>query len=351
MNSSLQKGVGARLFSSLRKFGPGGRESDTGIRACVFGATGFLGRYVVAMLGAQGISVNIPHRGDYQEMAHLKLTGDLGRVSGYPYCPRNEDSVRRAIDGCDVVINLIGKDFDTHHVLPWWVNYTNEDQHARIPRMIAEISQEMGVHQFIHVSALAASKDSPSEWARTKAVGEDAVRKSFPGATIIRPADIFGDEDRFLNKYATMARALPYFIMTNDGNSLKQPVHSNDVAAAIVKTIQNTDSINQTYDLAGPSVMSTKEVVEFVFQQIRRPPVVVDLPPLFLQGLAFAMEMGPNPTMTRDKIKLDSADIILRSDSGNATFEDLGIEPSGMENISIRFLHQYRMGGHFLETS
>lgn len=306
---------------------------------------------MVGTLGAQGVTVNVPHRGDDCEVRHLKLCGDLGRVSGYPYSPRNEDSIRRAIEGCDVVINLIGKDYETKHVLPWWVNFTYEDMNSRIPRKLAEISQEMGVHQFIHVSALAASHDSASEWARTKAQGEDAVRKEFPGATIIRPADMFGDEDRLLNKYATMARALPYFVFSNDGTPLKQPVHSNDVAEAIVKTIQNPDAINQTYELAGPSVMTTKEVVEFVFQQIKRPPVVLDLPPLFLQALAFGMELGPKPTLTRDKIALDLQDIVLNSDSSAATFEDLGIKPSGMEHVSIRFLHQYRMGGHFLETS
>ena len=332
----------------------------------------------MASLAQIGAQVNIPHRGDEMDVRHLNLTGDLGRVINYPFSPRHEGSIKRAMEGCDVVINLIGKDYDTKHVLPWWVNYDQDEVNVEIPNRLARSAKECGVRQFIHVSALAASKDSPSDWARTKALGEQEVKRSFPGATIVRPADVFGDEDRFLNTYASMARALPRFLLNNDGTPLKQPVWCNDVANAIHAMVQNPDAINQTYELAGPDVMSTcvcvclcvcstclcttltqilkhptgtKEVVEFVFQQIRRPPEVVDLPPLFLHGLATLMEFGPSPKMTRDKLKLDSQDIILRSDSNAATFEDLGITPSGMEHISIRFLHQYRLGGHFLETS
>lgn len=255
------------------------------------------------------------------------------------------------MEGCDVVINLIGKDFETKHVLPWWTNYTFEEVNAQIPQNLARTAKDCGVRQFIHVSALAASETSPSTWARTKFAGEANVRREFDGATIVRPADVFGDEDRFLNTYASMARALPRFLLNNDGVPLKQPVWSNDVANAIHAMIQNPEAIGQTYELAGPDVMSTKEVVEFVFQQIRRPPVVLDLPPLFLHGLAKLSELTPNPSLTTDKLRLDSQDIVLDPTSSARTFEDLGMKPSGMEHISIRFLHQYRMGGHFLETA
>ena len=211
----------------------------------------------MASLAQIGTQVNIPHRGDEMDVRHLNLTGDLGRVINYPFSPRHEGSIKRAMEGCDVVINLIGKDYDTKHVLPWWVNYDQDEVNVEIPNRLARSAKECGVRQFIHVSALAASKDSPSDWARTKALGEEEVRRSFPGATIVRPADVFGDEDRFLNTYASMARALPRFLLNNDGTSLKQPVWCNDVANAIHAMVQNPDAIDQTYELAGPDVMST----------------------------------------------------------------------------------------------
>lgn len=108
-----------------------------------------------------------------------------------PYSPRDVDSVRRAIEGSDIVINLIGKDYETRHYLPWLVNYSFTDMHVRIPEMIAKIAVEQGATCMVHVSSLAADPHALSAWARSKAEGEEAVRAVAPGATIIRPAGAF----------------------------------------------------------------------------------------------------------------------------------------------------------------
>ena len=100
------KQIQQRFSSIAARHGPGGRESDAGIKACVFGSSGFLGRYVVASLAQIGAQVNIPHRGDEMDVRHLNLTGDLGRVINYPFSPRHEGSIK-GHGGCDVVINLI----------------------------------------------------------------------------------------------------------------------------------------------------------------------------------------------------------------------------------------------------
>ena len=69
-------------------------------------------------------------------------------------------------------------------------------------RRLAEFAKEAGASRFIHVSHLAADLNSPSEFLRAKAEGEDAVRRTFPNATIVRPGSIYGHEDRLLNKMA-----------------------------------------------------------------------------------------------------------------------------------------------------
>lgn len=69
--------------------------------------------------------------------------GDLGVVAPMPYSPRDLDSVKRAIEGSDIVINLIGKDHETSHYLPWLINYSYEDMNVKIPEMIAKTAVEM----------------------------------------------------------------------------------------------------------------------------------------------------------------------------------------------------------------
>jgi hypothetical protein len=106
------------------------------------------------------------------------------------YSPRDEESIVASIKNSDVVINLIGKHYETKHLVPTRradgslsrINYTYEDVNVTIPQTLARLSREAGVKSFIHMSALAADSASSSRWARTKAEGEVAVRKEFPEA-------------------------------------------------------------------------------------------------------------------------------------------------------------------------
>ena len=186
------------------RMGGHNRNADSGQVITVFGASGMLGRYVVNLLGKTGHTCIIPFRGDDQEVRHLQLMGDYGRIQRHPFSPNDDDSMREAIAKSDIVINLIGKYYETTHILPWWKNHTYHDVNVRIPRRIAELCKEEGVQRLVHVSALAASETSESIWSRTKFDGETAVRSAFPDATVIRPSIMFGVEDRFLNLMAQM---------------------------------------------------------------------------------------------------------------------------------------------------
>ncbi len=130
------------------------------------------------------------------------------------------------------MINLIGKEHSTRHVFGE-INYSLEDTLVNIPRQIAKISREAGVQAFIHVSALAANPDSKSEWSRLKAKGEIAVREEFPDAIIVRPATIYGHEDKYLNRVAYALEQFPFIPMIRSGVNQVQPVNVVDVATAI----------------------------------------------------------------------------------------------------------------------
>ena len=193
----------------------GGRSSVSGITATVFGATGFLGRYVVNRLGKTGTRVVVPFRGDEKDVRHLKVMGDLGVVNFVETSIRSLEQIEAAVADADVVINLLGKHYET-------LRWRFADVHTSFPAVLAEVCAAQGVERLVHVSALGAAADSPSEWARTKAMGEQALHEAFPAATIVRPASMFGDEDRFLNRIALMGGSFPFIPMVDGGASKQQ---------------------------------------------------------------------------------------------------------------------------------
>lgn len=144
-----------------------------------------------------------------------------------------------------------------------------------------------------------------SAWARSKARGEEAVRAEAPGATIIRPADIFGPEDRFLNLFARMYQTFPRVVVVDGGLARVQPLFVQDLAQAIYKIALSEDPeymLGQTYDLAGPEEYTYREVVEYVFEQIRAErPEVANVTPAIADAIGFAAGILPNPVVTRDR--------------------------------------------------
>ena len=141
----------------------------------------------------------------------LKPMFDLGQLGLMPFSPRNRESIYEAVKKSDIVINLIGKHYETKHFVKTRkadgsinrINYNFDEVHNAIPSLIAEVSKEAGVKRFIHVSALSANINSASDFNSSKARGEISVREKFPEAIIVRPANIFGEEDKFLQWIAS----------------------------------------------------------------------------------------------------------------------------------------------------
>jgi len=348
--------------STADSFGTGGRSSVSGLKVAIFGGTGFLGRYVTNEFGQVGSVGYIANRGCEMETRHLKPMFDLGNAAFYLYSPRDEESVSEIIEDADVVVNMIGKRYETKHVFPTnsegqldtkfgsRINYgfkeVNVDIAARIARIAANTPS---VKQLIHVSALAADPNSNSEWARTKYEGELAVREAFPGATIIRPATLFGVEDRFINWYATNRK-----VLVNDGKALVQPVHAVDVAMAIKKICDDPETLGgKTYELAGPQEYSRAEIVDFVrdvTEQRNMKDEPFSVPKPLLKGMAHALEYFWDPSISHDEVELMDIDTVLKPESDALTFADLKMTPSPIEKICFNYLYQYRTGSHFLDA-
>ena len=273
-----------------------------------------------------------------------------------PFSPRDRESIFNSLKHSDVVVNMIGKHFETKHLAPKVqangtvsrVNYDFEEVNIRIPETLAELAKAAGVKSMIHVSALAADEHSDSKWAWSKAMGEHAVRNKFPDAIIVKPATVFGAEDRFLNWIAeTMSRS-PYFPLLNEGSNILQPVAAEDVAKAIMTIIEHRGACaGRTFQLAGPAEYTYKEIAEFVGDVTTLNKTLIDVSED--QALMFgdALQSLINPVVTADGVRQMSTDVIAKNDPSMLTFKNLSIKPQSMDKIAFDYLHRFRKGGHF----
>ncbi|KOM35135.1 hypothetical protein LR48_Vigan02g128500 [Vigna angularis] len=336
------KGVG-----HLVRKGTGGRSSVSGIIATVFGATGFLGRYVVQQLAKMGSQVLVPFRGSEDCPRHLKLMGDLGQIVPMKYNPRDESSVKAVMAKANVVINLIGRDYETR-------NYSFEEVHYHMAENLAKISREHGgILRFIQVSSLGASPSSPSRMLRAKAAAEEVVLRELPEATILKPAVMIGTEDRILNPWAHFAKKYGFIPLFGNGSTKIQPVYVVDVAAALTTVLKDDGtSMGKTYELGGPEIFTVHDLAELMYETIREWPRYVKVPFPIAKALATPREIllnkvpFPLPTpeiFNLDKIQALTTDTIV---SENAlTFNDLGIVPHKLKGYPVEFLISYRKGG------
>uniref|UniRef100_A0A7R9EYU0 NADH dehydrogenase [ubiquinone] 1 alpha subcomplex subunit 9, mitochondrial n=1 Tax=Timema bartmani TaxID=61472 RepID=A0A7R9EYU0_9NEOP len=249
-------------LTALRR-GTGGRSSFNGVVATVFGASGFLGRYVCNRLGKTGSQVIVPYRGDHYDVLRLKLVGDLGQVLFLPYHLKDDTSIRKALKYSNVVINLVGREWETK-------NFTFADVHIDGARRLARLAREAGVEKFIHVSSLNADPNPQplilskgSQCLISKYWGEQAVREEFPDAVIFKPGIIYGQEDRFIRSYTyfwrRQLRALP--LWKKGEETIKQPVYVADVAAAIMSAVKDPDSAGKTYQAVGLNEHTTDRLL------------------------------------------------------------------------------------------
>lgn len=328
--------------------GKPGRSSVSGIQATVFGSTGFLGRYVVNEFGQIGSRVLLPTRCNDNHRQHLRPMGDIGQIYFMDFDCMDKDDLKKAVAGSNVVINLLGRELPTG-------NYSFKDIHETVPSLIAQACAEEGVSKFIHVSALGACSDSPSEFYRSKAAGEVAVKAAFPSASIVRPALLVGWEDRFLNRIAQCSKFLPFFPLVDGGQTKYQPVYCPDVALAI-KTIAMSEESGMTYELAGPKVYTFQDMVALVLDTIRERKPTVPVPSALAKLAVFPMDFMqskvPFPwampvaggSFTADAVDSMASDYVA---SGNLPgFEHLGITPSKLEGLTIDYLRAYRAGGY-----
>jgi len=302
--------------------------------ATVFGGSGFIGRYVVKRLAAQGHIVRVAGR-NMEASKPLMVSGRVGQVVPLYVSLGNQAAVERAVEGADMVVNLVG-------ILAEQRAGDFQRVQAEGPARIARAAAAAGVARMVQVSAIGADASSPSMYAQTKAAGEAGVRASLPGATILRPSLVFGAEDQFFNRFGAIAMTLPIMPVIQ-GNSRFQPVYVGDVADAVVAGLMREDTVGQTYELGGPRVWTFRELLAWILHETRRNRPLVEIPMGLARIQARLGELLPSKPLTRDQLLLLGRDNVVSP--GAKGLSDLGITPTPVELIVPEYLDRYRAGG------
>jgi NADH dehydrogenase len=303
----------------------------------LFGGTGFVGRYVAQMLAQRGWRIIVASRHPDRALP-LKTAGAVGQVVPVFADIRDDGSVAAAVAGADAVVNLVGILFERGR-------QRFDSIHGEAAGRVARAAAAAGASRFVQISAIGASADSPSAYARTKAAGEAAVRAAVPGAAILRPSVIFGPEDGFFNLFANLARTAPVLPLFGGGTTKFQPVYVQDVAAAVVACLEQDGTAGQTYELGGPRVYSFRELMELTLQQTGRRKRLVSLSWGMAAFEAKLFSLLPKPPLTPDQVVQLKIDNVVSP--GAKTLADLGIQPTPAELILPSYLDRYRPGGRF----
>jgi len=306
----------------------------------VFGGSGFLGRHLVQALAGRQFRIRVAVR--RPDLAgHLQPLGHVGQIHAVQANVRFPASVAAAVHDAAIVINLTG-------ILYERGQQRFEAIQARGAGTVAAAAAHVGA-RMLHVSALGADAQSPSRYARSKAQGEAAVRAACPEAMIFRPSILFGPEDDFFNRFASMARISPVLPLIGGGRTRFQPVFVGDVASALAEAADGAGTPATTYEFGGPDVKTFKEIMEFILATIMRRRLLVPVPFTLAEWQALVLQFWPRPLLTPDQVTLLRRDNVVSSDAvlNQRTLSAFGIAPAAMAAIVPAYLWRFRKTGQF----
>ena len=272
-------------------------------RILVVGGSGFVGRHLVAALVASGVDVTVPTR--RRERAKQLLL--LPTVNVVETDVGVANTLAQLAAGHDALINLAGvlhsrrgrrDERGPHDYGPDFAR-----AHVEVAQAAVAACRAAGVKRLLHMSALGAARDAPSEYLRSKGIGEEAVLAADDlSVSVFRPSVIFGPDDHFLNLFAGLAAKLPVLPLGSP-QARFQPVYVGDVVRAFVAALAKPQTSAMRHELCGPKAYTLRELVEYACQVSGRPRLVIGLNDRLSYLQAHLMEFSPGPLMTRDNVR------------------------------------------------
>jgi len=302
----------------------------------VLGGTGFVGSHVCEKLARAGWTTTVATRRRQSARNVMHLPG----LTVQECDVHHPKALAELACGHDAVVNLVAILHGTQSAF--------DRVHVELPRNIATACQAAGVKQLVHISALGANAQQPgalpSMYLRSKSAGEAELLGQCKGMalTILRPSVIFGQGDKFLKLFAAMQQVAP-FVPLASANARFQPVWVEDVASAVVRSLERDGVGTHTLEVCGPEVFTLQQLMEIAGRlsgaNRGRGRMVIALPDWAANLQARTMEMLPGPPlMSRDN--LASMRVPNVATQGVPGLQSLGIQPAALQGVAQDYLTQ-----------
>jgi uncharacterized protein YbjT (DUF2867 family) len=241
---------------------------------------------------------------------------------------------------CDAVINLVG--------------ILNEKRdnglgfrrvHVDLVEKIVHACQHTGTRRLLHMAALHANVKGPSYYLRSKGEALQLVHAAKDlTVTSFCPSVIFGPDDSFFNRFASLLRLMPGVMPLACGNACFAPVYVGDVAEAFVRSLYNPATYGQNYNLCGPRSYTLQQLVKYTAQQLGITRKVIGLGPGLSKLMANVFEHVPLfKPITRDNYRSLQIDSVC-DEPFPAVF---GITPHTIEEIVPAYLGNQRVRAQY----
>ena len=295
----------------------------------VTGATGFVGAEILRRASRRGWRV----RGLARNPERAESLGRLPNVELFRGDVSRPDELDEALEGVEVVVHLVGIIVETRA-------QSYEDVHVTGTRNVVEATRRAGISRYVHMSALGveAGQDA-SDYYRTKWRAEELVRGAGLESTIFRPSVVFGRDDDFFNRLARIVRWSPVVPLPGGGRSRFQPVWIGDVAECFLQATRMELTPEPVYDVAGPQLMTLKEIVYTLMELTRHRRPILSLPLGPLRAAAAVLEtVLPTPPLTRDQLRMLAIDNVSDRAGQQALRRDFEIEHARLADKAAGWL-------------
>jgi uncharacterized protein YbjT (DUF2867 family) len=273
----------------------------------VTGGSGYVGSHIAKKLLMEGKHVRVLVRSIQKFNQEARLKGyDIDLVEGDVTLP---STLAPVFSDVDVVVHAVAIAIEKKGI-------TYEDVNVNGTINVVEAAKSAGIQRFINISQLGADSRLPYRFLASKGKAQEYVADSGLDWTAFRPSVIWGPEDEFANTFAKLILITPIIFPIVDKKAKFQPVWVDDVATAIIKSLDDPSTFGKEYELGGPDIFTIEEIERETLKALGSKRLLIPFPKSMLLLVVSLMEKFlPSPPVTRSLLELLAFDNVPKENA------------------------------------